>query len=213
MLCEICVDNRALMINEQKLFRPDELKRHIWHGDFDDDGNVVFLHPYCEFCDKHFYDEEKFIIHLRDTHFRCDFCTEAHNWRWYNTYENLQIHFNMSHYACKEQECIQKGFVVFRTNEELNAHINKTHKKIQGEKGAKTKISLACTEFRYEGGGRLDGTGDNKILDSEGVDMSKQLLSMQKVKMKYNSKKDTYDEKFDIREFLDNNLNRANLTV
>ena len=141
------------MINEQKLYRPDELKKHIWNGDYDEEGNITFMHPYCEFCDKNFYNEEQFVSHLIN-HFKCDFCTPAHHWRYYKTFDNLQIHFSMSHYTCKDEVCLQQKFVVFRTSEELDHHTNKVHKK-NIEKGAKTKISLACTEFRYEGGGKI----------------------------------------------------------
>ena len=76
MLCEICVDNRALILSEQKLFRPDEQKSHIWNGDFDEENNLIFLHPYCEFCDRHFYNEEEFVKHLRD-HYTCDQCSDV----------------------------------------------------------------------------------------------------------------------------------------
>ena len=110
------------MINEQKLFRPDELKKHIWNGDYDEHKNIIFLHPYCEFCDRHFYNEEIFQIHCRENHWKCEFCTEAHNHRFYKAFENLQIHFSMSHYSCRDERCIAESYIVFKTREELLHH-------------------------------------------------------------------------------------------
>ena len=152
VLCDICVDNRALMLNEQKLYRPDELKKHIWQGDFDEDGNMIFMHPYCDFCDKHFFSEDQFTLHLRD-HFKCDLCTEAHQHRYYKSYDNLAVHFSISHYGCPEEKCVQEGFVAFKTMDELTHHRDKVHREANVSKGAKTKVSLQCTDFKFEGGG------------------------------------------------------------
>lgn len=118
----------------------------------------------------------------------------------------------MSHFTCKEEECLQQKFIVFRNKEELESHTNKAHRKL-ADKGGKTKISLACTEFRYENGGKVEGSDFNKILDSEGVDMSKQLVSLQKVKFRYNRKDEIWDDRFDIRDFLENIQKKENFSA
>jgi hypothetical protein len=169
------------------------------------------MHPYCEFCEKHFFSEDQFTLHLRD-HFKCDLCTEAHGHRYYQAYQNLQVHFSISHYGCPEEKCVAEGFVAFKTMDELTHHRDKVHREANVQKGKKTKVGLSCTDFKFEGGGRMDGINENKIYDNEGKDMSKMLLSLQKTRSKV-FRKESYDEKFDIREFLDNAANRGNLSV
>ena len=114
----------------------------------------------------------------------------------------------MSHYACMEEECIQKCFVAFKTRDELIHHQNKVHKNVNEKK---TKISLGLTGFKFENGKTQDGTEANKILDSEGRDFTKQFLSQAKVKTI--KKNQTTDQKFDIRDFLEQTQQDGKLTL
>lgn len=47
VICEVCLKHSAATIDEQKLFTPNALKTHLHHGEFDDNGNLVMYHPYC----------------------------------------------------------------------------------------------------------------------------------------------------------------------
>lgn len=35
------------ILSEQKLFKPSELREHLREGDYDNEGNLYFLHPFC----------------------------------------------------------------------------------------------------------------------------------------------------------------------
>jgi hypothetical protein len=43
---------------EQKLYTVSQLAKHMERGDIDDSGNVIFMHPFCSFCRKYFFDED-----------------------------------------------------------------------------------------------------------------------------------------------------------
>lgn len=47
VICEVCLRHSAATIDEQKLFTPGALNNHLKYGDFDENGNLVMCHPYC----------------------------------------------------------------------------------------------------------------------------------------------------------------------
>lgn len=49
-LCELCVQNEVLLMNEHKTFTAEDLKNHLEIGTFDEDNNLVSIHPLCKFC-------------------------------------------------------------------------------------------------------------------------------------------------------------------
>ena len=62
--CELCIDQKPVLMFEQPLFRYEALQRHI-------DSQ----HPACFFCPtKYFYDVDKLNIHYRQNHYFCDVC-------------------------------------------------------------------------------------------------------------------------------------------
>lgn len=152
------------------MYRKEELARHLEKGDFDEDENLISLHPFCSFCRKNFFNEDAFILHLKRDHFKCDICKgEAQKYVYYNRYPNLQIHFNMSHFACSYKECLSKGMVVFETKEELEKHLNE-HNNIRTAKKTNLFENMPTST-----------APPPKIVDNEGVDFSGQLLSLQKI--------------------------------
>lgn len=164
--CELCLDNRTLLVSQQRIFRSEELQRHLEHGDFDEEHNLIFRHPLCAFCNRRFFDEEAFLDHMRKAHFKCDLCRgEAQRHTYYHRYPNLQQHFSMSHYACPNPDCVAKGHVAFETREQLEKHVA-----IHSEQRAPRRENL----FQ-----RLSPPVPTApINDREGVDVSKQLLSL-----------------------------------
>ena len=64
---------------------------------------------------------------MNDNHFSCHICGDQHKYRFYNTYKHLETHFKISHYVCIEPICLEKTFVVFKTQHELEIHTTKLH--------------------------------------------------------------------------------------
>lgn len=48
LVCQICIKHRALVLSEQKLYTKANLGKHLKDGDFDEEGTLVFLHPFCD---------------------------------------------------------------------------------------------------------------------------------------------------------------------
>ena len=46
-ISDICVDKKTAVLSEQKLYSKTGLDKHMQKGDFDDEGNIIFFHPYC----------------------------------------------------------------------------------------------------------------------------------------------------------------------
>lgn len=46
-ISDICLDHKTCVLSEQKLYTQPGLEKHTKKGDFDEDGNVYFFHPYC----------------------------------------------------------------------------------------------------------------------------------------------------------------------
>lgn len=52
----------------------------------DDEGFVYFFHPYCTFCDKLFFDEDRLTVHMTE-HFTCHICVQPdRKYIYYNNY-------------------------------------------------------------------------------------------------------------------------------
>ena len=47
-ISDICLEHKTALLKEQILYTKGELERHKKKGDYDDDGNIVFFHPFCE---------------------------------------------------------------------------------------------------------------------------------------------------------------------
>jgi hypothetical protein len=158
--CDLCLENRALLVNEQTIYRLEELNTHMDKGDFDEEDNLVSLHPYCDFCNKYFFNEEQFTSHMRKDHMKCHLCTtEKHKWMYYAKYENLATHFKMSHYMCNYPECVEKCFIAYKTQDELDRHVNQAH--TGGAKKGTRILTVGPMVVEEE-----------KIVDKEGIDFS-----------------------------------------
>lgn len=177
--CHLCLKHRKLVLKEQKIYRKGELDLHLRSGDFDEDENRVFRHPFCSFCKKEFYDEEAFLSHLKKEHFKCHLCRPGvARYRYYGAYKNLDTHFKMSHYSCPEEVCKEKCFIAFRTRGELDKHMTSVHKK---EGNQTTHVLLR------------DNGVDDTIKDNEGVDISDMLMSVGKEEKKRTDEEITED--------------------
>jgi hypothetical protein len=81
----------------------------------------------------------------------------------------MSVHFNETHFACKEQVCLNKAFVVFRSEAELLNHYEHEH-----------TSSKSSNSRRKNKGKAITNIGEAKeivIKDDQGEDISTKLLS------------------------------------
>lgn len=114
----------------------------------DEFGNITFMHPYCKFCNKYFFDEDEFRRHVNVEHILCNVCGKQEKYRYYKNYDSLEVHYKISHYICNDENCLAKKFIAFRNAEELRLHRLQMHDK--GFSNKKIDIKELCG-FQYEG--------------------------------------------------------------
>lgn len=73
-LCDLCVESKTLLMNEHQTYTSYELKQHLEKGDFDKENNLTMLHPFCIFCDRHYFSDDEFKTHLSKKHEKCFLC-------------------------------------------------------------------------------------------------------------------------------------------
>jgi hypothetical protein len=206
--CDLCLTHRTLVFKEQKLYTAAQLERHLKKGDIDEEGNITFFHPFCKFCYDYVYDEELLHKHLTQNHFNCHLCGEDQKYFWYSKYENLEIHFNLSHYLCPDYECKQKCFIVFNTAAELENHNLKQHTNLpSGDKGKQAvnqALLTTLTNFTYGESERAKRKKEFKTIlkDKEGVNFEPQFLSRRAMKTKFYEEKEAKpDDILDVRDY------------
>lgn len=101
------------------------------NGDRNDNDELMVYHPYCSFCRKYFYDLEAFKIHLKTEHQFCEICKKDYPNRYYETLEQLKVHYEMTHFVCKFKECESEIPIAFKSQEELDHHIDVKHRGIK----------------------------------------------------------------------------------
>lgn len=126
-MCDLCTRNKKVFTHEHELFAEQELARHMKHGDDmpgASDQTGFKGHPMCSFCGERFYDDDKLYEHCRMKHERCFLCDrrDSRQPHYYQNYKSLEEHFKKDHYFCSDRECMEKKFVVFDSNLDLQAH-------------------------------------------------------------------------------------------
>lgn len=201
-LCDLCVEHRTLMIDEHKVYRKEDLDNHYNQGDYDEDDNLIFMHPYCVFCNISYYNEEKFLAHVKQDHMKCHLCThEDYKNVYYKNYKTLEIHFMMSHYLCIVPECKAKCFVVFKNRGELEKHNVNAH----GANPSDYKAMLFTVEKT-----------DHTIKDNEGEDVTPMLLSQWKKAMNKEEAQDNtigYDKRIQLVDLFEHYINVPTYTI
>ena len=132
-MCDLCTRNKKVFTHEHELFTQQELRKHEKFGD-DNPGAVDQSgfkgHPECGFCRQRFYGDDELYAHCRDKHERCHICDRRDSGRkqqYYVDYNSLEQHFQKDHFACPDQECVEKKFVVFESQMDLKAHQLEAH--------------------------------------------------------------------------------------
>lgn len=167
-MCDLCTRNKKVFTHEHELFADRELEKHMRYGD-DKPGTADQTgfkgHPLCGFCGERFYDDDKLYEHCRMKHERCFICDrrDSRQPHYYLDYNALEQHFKKDHYLCSDRECLEKKFVVFESELDLQAHQLSEHRgKTTGRDARLVDISGFDIRQSYQqerrGGGR-DGDG------------------------------------------------------
>lgn len=142
-MCDLCTRNKRVFTHEHELFTDRELEKHMRHGD-DKPGSADQTgfkgHPLCGFCGERFYDDDKLYDHCRMKHERCFVCDrrDSRQPHYYLNYNALEDHFRNDHFLCTDAECLEKKFVVFESEMDLQVHQLAEH----GSKGTGREARL-----------------------------------------------------------------------
>ena len=139
VICDICQDFKKVFPTEIEYFTAQDLQEHKKTGGKDPSFKG---HPNCEFCQKYYYSNDELYEHCRDAHEICFLCqrNDIRN-QYFRNYDTLTDHFEQDHFPCKESSCLEKKFVVFDNDIDLQAHLYKEH-----NMKAKSKLNI---EFNY----------------------------------------------------------------
>lgn len=137
---DLCLKHRKVFISEQFTYTSaSQLHKHEEKGD---PSLKLKPHPVCKYCDVRFFSDEELFRHCEESHFKCWICERANVlFNYFRDYKHLEEHFDNKHFLCSEKDCLEKKFVVFRTQFELQAHEVSTH---LGKKGLSRAESLAA---------------------------------------------------------------------
>ena len=165
-MCDLCTRNKKVFTHEHELFSDKDLEKHMRRGD-DQPGAADQTgfkgHPLCGFCGERFYDDDKLYEHCRMKHERCFLCDrrDSRAPHYYRDYNALEEHFRKDHYLCKDKECMEKKFVVFESEMDLQAHqISEHGGKAVGRDARLVNMSNWDVREHYQPerrGGRTDG--------------------------------------------------------
>nr|XP_004295579.2 PREDICTED: E3 ubiquitin-protein ligase hel2-like [Fragaria vesca subsp. vesca] len=128
-MCHLCLGGRKMFVCEQKLYTSEQLKWHSSLGGSVVDGSGGFKgHPMCEFCETRFYGQSELYSHMSTEHYKCHLCSNfGEQYEYHRNYNDLEEHFYQGHFLCEEESCLEKKFVVFRSEAELKKHSNMEH--------------------------------------------------------------------------------------
>lgn len=130
--CSLCAKFKKAFPSELKLYTTRELQKHQAHGD--EEGFKG--HPMCKFeSGKRFYSEDELFVHMREKHERCHVCDQIDSSKpqYFKDYNQLFEHFTEEHFVCTVPSCLDKKFVVFRDEFDLQAHMVKEHPELYGK--------------------------------------------------------------------------------
>ncbi|PHH62664.1 hypothetical protein CDD81_6810 [Ophiocordyceps australis] len=163
-MCDLCTRNKKVFTHEHEVFAERELEKHVRHGDADSAGQTTGFkgHPLCEFCGERFYDDDKLYEHCRMKHERCFICDrrDSRKPHYFMNYEALEQHFRRDHYLCLDRECMEKKFVVFESEMDLQAHNLSEHAgKATGRDARLVDMSSFALRQSYQQERRRGGAG------------------------------------------------------
>ncbi|XP_037073767.1 E3 ubiquitin-protein ligase ZNF598-like [Pollicipes pollicipes] len=151
MYCDLCVGHLKIFTSERKLYNRERLALHRRKGDPDNSSHRG--HPLCKYCEKRYVGGQNWFLHLRRDHFYCHLCEADGEQIFYDDYSHLADHFREEHFLCEQGECLEKKFIVFRTNIDLQAHRATAHSDNKS-RAQQRQDRVLTLEFSAEQGGR-----------------------------------------------------------
>lgn len=125
--CRLCLDNRKMFLQDQKLYTWPQLKSHFRHGERDEHG-LITGHPMCKFCMRRHYSDEDLFAHMHIEHMECHICQQnGIRFAYFKDYDDLEVHFDTAHFLCHDRVCLENKFIVFSSEIDLRAHQIKYH--------------------------------------------------------------------------------------
>ncbi|KAJ2455043.1 hypothetical protein EV183_001147 [Coemansia sp. RSA 2336] len=149
--CELCLKNKMSFAHEHRLFTKPQLRAHYARGD----STGFTGHPSCQFCRKSFYDNDQLLDHCRKKHEQCFICVRNGSGRqvYYANYSTLEEHFNSDHIPCRHPLCLEKKFVVFENEIDLQSHELAEHKQSLVGQRARREAKQVSLDLRYASSG------------------------------------------------------------
>ncbi|CAG8437234.1 9264_t:CDS:2 [Funneliformis mosseae] len=146
-LCDICTHNKKIFAHEHTLFTSNELDKHCRDGD---EETGFSGHPECQFCETLFYGDDELYDHCRHSHEQCFICVKnGIRHIYYVDYNSLENHFNMEHYLCPNQKCLEKKFVVFESEIDFKAHDVEVHESNFSGQRARREARTIAIDINY----------------------------------------------------------------
>ncbi|KAJ1664269.1 hypothetical protein IW140_001023 [Coemansia sp. RSA 1813] len=147
IFCDLCLKNKKSFAEEHNLYTKAQLRVHYSRGD----GVGFTGHPHCEFCNTSFYDNDQLFDHCRKKHEQCFICVRNETGRqvYYANYDTLEDHFSSTHFLCKDATCLQKKFVVFENEIDMQSHQLAEHGNARVGQRAKREAKQVNVNFQY----------------------------------------------------------------
>ncbi|SCV67234.1 BQ2448_5880 [Microbotryum intermedium] len=140
-LCDLCCSNKKIFAHEHSTYVSRELNQHIQND-----------HNSCEFCRRAFYDSDQLYAHCRDAHEECFICVrKGIRHQYHLNYSQLEAHYKAAHFLCPHPTCLEKKFIVFETELDLQAHAVQEHgAALAGDQRSRRDARRIETNFTYE---------------------------------------------------------------
>lgn len=140
------------------MYTRSKLTAHRRDGDSDDRSHRG--HPWCEFCDERYLDNDALHSHLRKVHFWCHFCEVDGRQDYFPSVHALRAHFKSDHFLCEEGNCRNDILTsTFRNEIDLKAHKASTHSKGMSKADVK-KMRCLPVDFAYSNSTSSSATGE-----------------------------------------------------
>merc|ERR1712032_689240 len=109
-MCQLCLDNATLFIDEQRLFyNKKALIAHEQNGSpIEGQYGETAPHPMCTLCRRRFYNREALYEHCEDNHPSCHLCKASGILEYYKNPSILLEHFREMHHLCEHPDCLAK---------------------------------------------------------------------------------------------------------
>ncbi|OAF71525.1 hypothetical protein A3Q56_00730 [Intoshia linei] len=122
--CQTCVDHIKIFPRFHELYTGKELRDHTFNY-----NDKLSGHRFCSFCNLELFDSDDYRQHNRRNHFNCFICDFSEsNVTFFESYEELKLHFSSKHYMCSLDGCEREHFSnVFQTQNDYHCHLIECH--------------------------------------------------------------------------------------